>query len=140
MAEPEPEDASSVGGTAYNEPLDLVGVALNEVVFVKLRGDRELTGRLHVSFASQREISPILQIDLPLVQTLHIFTTPCPSSIIRARRKGLTNVETHSGIRQPLQPRARRRDRNDLRGGRGRGRRRECADGKEAVGNVVRAR
>jgi len=31
-----------------NEPLDLVRLSLNEVVFVKLRGDRELQGRLHV--------------------------------------------------------------------------------------------
>ena len=29
------------------EPLDLVRLLLNEVVFVKLRGDRELKGRLH---------------------------------------------------------------------------------------------
>jgi U6 snRNA-associated Sm-like protein LSm3 len=31
-----------------NEPLDLVRLSLNEMVFVKLRGDRELQGRLHV--------------------------------------------------------------------------------------------
>ena len=30
------------------EPLDLVRLSLDEVVFVKLRGDRELKGRLHV--------------------------------------------------------------------------------------------
>ncbi|KAG9232603.1 hypothetical protein BJ875DRAFT_73584 [Amylocarpus encephaloides] len=30
-----------------SEPLDLVRLCLNEVVFVKLRGDRELKGRLH---------------------------------------------------------------------------------------------
>ncbi|KEQ88333.1 Sm-like ribonucleo protein [Aureobasidium pullulans EXF-150] len=29
------------------EPLDLVRLSLNEIVFVKLRGDRELQGRLH---------------------------------------------------------------------------------------------
>lgn len=29
------------------EPLDLVKLLLDEVVFVKLRGDRELKGRLH---------------------------------------------------------------------------------------------
>lgn len=32
-----------------DEPLDLVRLCLDEVVFVKLRGDRELQGRLHVS-------------------------------------------------------------------------------------------
>jgi len=30
-----------------NEPLDLVRLCLDEMVFVKLRGDRELAGRLH---------------------------------------------------------------------------------------------
>ena len=33
-----------------SEPLDLVRLSLDEVVFVKLRGDRELKGRLHVRF------------------------------------------------------------------------------------------
>lgn len=42
MAEPGDE------GTAVSEPLDLVRLLLDEVVCVKLRGDRELKGRLHV--------------------------------------------------------------------------------------------
>lgn len=33
---------------SVNEPMDLVRLLLDEVVFVKLRGDRELKGRLHV--------------------------------------------------------------------------------------------
>lgn len=37
--------------THVQEPLDLVKLLLDEVVFVKLRGDRELKGRLHVSTA-----------------------------------------------------------------------------------------
>ena len=44
----ETEDA---GADPVNEPLDLVRLSLNEVVFVKLRGDRELKGRLHVRSA-----------------------------------------------------------------------------------------
>ena len=36
------------GGAAVSEPLDLVRLSLDEFVFVKLRGDRELKGRLHV--------------------------------------------------------------------------------------------
>ncbi|KAL8783863.1 MAG: hypothetical protein Q9213_004353, partial [Squamulea squamosa] len=32
---------------AVSEPLDLVRLSINEEVFVKLRGDRELKGRLH---------------------------------------------------------------------------------------------
>lgn len=37
------------GDTSVAEPLDLVRLSLDEIVFVKLRGDRELKGRLHVS-------------------------------------------------------------------------------------------
>jgi U6 snRNA-associated Sm-like protein LSm3 len=35
-------------GTSVSEPLDLVRLLIDEFVFVKLRGDRELKGRLHV--------------------------------------------------------------------------------------------
>ncbi|KAI6780112.1 U6 snRNA-associated Sm-like protein LSm3 [Emericellopsis cladophorae] len=40
---------ADVGGddNHVSEPLDLVRLLLNEVVFVKLRGDRELKGKLH---------------------------------------------------------------------------------------------
>ncbi|CAJ2506793.1 Uu.00g079790.m01.CDS01 [Anthostomella pinea] len=43
MAEVEEGPAGGSG----SEPLDLVRLLLDEVVFVKLRGDRELQGRLH---------------------------------------------------------------------------------------------
>lgn len=43
MADVEEGPAGSV-----SEPLDLVRLLLDEVVFVKLRGDRELKGRLYV--------------------------------------------------------------------------------------------
>jgi len=42
-------EAEETGANPVNEPLDLVRLSLNEVVFVRLRGDRELKGRLHVS-------------------------------------------------------------------------------------------
>lgn len=42
-------DADVGGAASFSEPLDLVRLSLDEVVFVKLRGDRELKGRLHVS-------------------------------------------------------------------------------------------
>ena len=35
-------------GSPVAEPLDLVRLLLDEIVLVKLRGDRELKGRLHV--------------------------------------------------------------------------------------------
>ena len=41
-------DVEDAGANPVNEPLDLVRLSLNEIVFIKLRGDRELKGRLHV--------------------------------------------------------------------------------------------
>ncbi|OKL61389.1 hypothetical protein UA08_03506 [Talaromyces atroroseus] len=38
---------TETGGASVSEPLDLVRLSLDEIVFVKLRGDRELKGRLH---------------------------------------------------------------------------------------------
>jgi U6 snRNA-associated Sm-like protein LSm3 len=41
-------DTADEGAASAAEPLDLVRLSLDEIVFVKLRGDRELKGRLHV--------------------------------------------------------------------------------------------
>lgn len=41
-AAPEAEDAT------VREPLDLIRLSLDERIYVKLRGDRELRGKLHV--------------------------------------------------------------------------------------------
>lgn len=43
-------DAGDGDAGPVSEPLDLVRLSLDEIVFVKLRGDRELKGRLHVSY------------------------------------------------------------------------------------------
>lgn len=43
-------DVDDGAAAPVSEPLDLVRLSLDEVVFVKLRGDRELKGRLHVRF------------------------------------------------------------------------------------------
>ncbi|KAL9639400.1 MAG: hypothetical protein Q9164_000941 [Protoblastenia rupestris] len=40
-------DAADGDAAPVSEPLDLVRLSLDEIVFVKLRGDRELKGRLH---------------------------------------------------------------------------------------------
>ncbi|KAK4952307.1 U4/U6-U5 snRNP complex subunit lsm3 [Elasticomyces elasticus] len=40
-------DAEEGSTNVVNEPLDLVRLSISELVFVKLRGERELTGRLH---------------------------------------------------------------------------------------------
>ena len=37
--------------SVVEEPLDLVRLSLDERVYVKMRNDRELRGRLHVSWA-----------------------------------------------------------------------------------------
>lgn len=36
--------------TAVKEPLDLIRLSLDELVYVKLKGERELCGRLHVFY------------------------------------------------------------------------------------------
>ena len=41
-------DVGDADSAPVSEPLDLVRLSLDEIVFVKLRGDRELKGRLHV--------------------------------------------------------------------------------------------
>ena len=45
-------DVDDGASAPVSEPLDLVRLCLDEIVFVKLRGDRELKGRLHVSSTS----------------------------------------------------------------------------------------
>ena len=45
-------DAGDGDAAAVSEPLDLVRLSLDEIVFVRLRGDRELKGRLHVCLMS----------------------------------------------------------------------------------------
>ena len=44
---PTTDDADGDGATAVREPFDLIRLALDERVCVKLRGDREARGRLH---------------------------------------------------------------------------------------------
>jgi len=40
--------------SGIQEPFDLIRLSLSERVFVKLRGDRELTGILHVRLSNIR--------------------------------------------------------------------------------------
>lgn len=56
-----PEDPGA-GANPVNEPLDLVRLSLNEVVFVKLRGDRELKGRLHVRIHGRQSDEAISEL------------------------------------------------------------------------------
>ena len=52
-------DTGEEGNGSVSEPLDLVRLSLDEIVFVKLRGDRELKGRLHVG---RRQLQESLQV------------------------------------------------------------------------------
>ena len=54
-------DAGDADAVAVSEPLDLVRLSLDEIVFVKLRGDRELQGRLHVCLLSTVEVQSNIQ-------------------------------------------------------------------------------
>ena len=64
--------------SGIQEPFDLIRLSLSERVFVKLRGDRELTGILHVRLPNIRsytyvpirtdtELPPILIVRLTMV-------------------------------------------------------------------------
>ena len=64
--------------TGIQEPFDLIRLSLSERVFVKLRGDRELTGILHVCLLifvssarvlirTDTELRPILIVRLTMV-------------------------------------------------------------------------
>ena len=55
--------------SAIQEPFDLIRLSLSERVFVKLRGDRELTGVLHVRFVRR------LALKLTLIRRLGIRWT-----------------------------------------------------------------
>jgi hypothetical protein len=42
---------------AVKEPLDLIRLSLDERIYVKLRSERELRGKLHVGFSSPFMVS-----------------------------------------------------------------------------------
>lgn len=65
-------DTEDVGTSSVSEPLDLVRLSLDEVVFVKLRGDRELKGRLHVS--AKNYLTPSLCLSLGELPTDHFLS------------------------------------------------------------------
>jgi hypothetical protein len=51
-AQPPPE----AEGATVQEPLDLIRLSLDERIYVKLRGERELRGRLHVRPLPERSM------------------------------------------------------------------------------------
>jgi hypothetical protein len=46
----EMEQQQENSGGIVEEPLDLIKLSIDEVIYIKLRGDRELRGRLHVKY------------------------------------------------------------------------------------------
>jgi U6 snRNA-associated Sm-like protein LSm3 len=67
-------DTGEEGNGSVSEPLDLVRLSLDEIVFVKLRGDRELKGRLHVGHKQLNE--PLSAFDLS-TDTLQAYDSHC---------------------------------------------------------------
>jgi U6 snRNA-associated Sm-like protein LSm3 len=52
---------------AAPEPMDLVRLSLDQTVFVKLRGDRELKGRLHVRLLHSGMDWFLISISRPMI-------------------------------------------------------------------------
>jgi len=50
--------ADPLQNTVLKEPLDLILLSLAERIYVKLRGDRELRGKLHVRFKLNSLFTP----------------------------------------------------------------------------------
>ena len=66
--------------SAVKEPLDLIRLSLDERIYVKLRSDRELRGKLHVLLSLSLSLSLLffffgLGLGLMLVLCLY-YTTP----------------------------------------------------------------
>lgn len=62
---------SQAMATQLSSPIDLIRLSLDERVFVKMRGDRELRGQLHVSRAGRAQTPPGTAI------ATHTHTSPC---------------------------------------------------------------
>lgn len=95
-----------------SEPLDLVRLLLDEVVFVKLRGDRELKGRLHVRhlrFACGLDVGYDILTYLPITRlmivTAILFSARWkkPYTSLRTTRMTMkrSRFVTKAGLQQP---------------------------------------
>lgn len=76
MAEVERTSSAASAGPApvgsVTEPFDLIRLSISERVYVKLRGDRELRGTLHVSrlyLDLDSIMPPVADVDLVLADT-----------------------------------------------------------------------
>lgn len=48
------EEVDNIPAITVKEPLDLIRLSLDERIYVKMRNERELRGRLHVSILKNR--------------------------------------------------------------------------------------
>ena len=68
--------------SAVKEPLDLIRLSLDERIYVKLRSDRELRGKLHVFFLFSLLFSfyPLLRTFFDLFSPLNLFSCYFPAA------------------------------------------------------------
>jgi hypothetical protein len=90
-----------------NEPLDLVRLCIDEVVIVKLRGDRELKGRLHVSLRASS--SSYLRNNVLTKADRH--TTRIATSFSETSKKPFSLRKRKTTTRSPAYGRSRSRAR-----------------------------
>jgi len=62
--------------TVVEEPLDLVRLSLDERIYVKMRGDRELRGKLHVSYLNSFSFSLSVSLCVRLLFFLYCLYMP----------------------------------------------------------------
>lgn len=77
-----PRDTAGMASTTVERPIDLIRLSLDERIFVKCKGDRELRGKLHVSGPRATAATPPPARNSRKAQT-HWFATqrrPCRRS------------------------------------------------------------
>ena len=63
--------------TTVKEPLDLIRLSLDERVYVKLRGERELRGKLHVCPLGHPLTRPHAPLAVRLGRLVPVGSAPC---------------------------------------------------------------
>ena len=85
------------GGSNVDEPLDLLRLSLDERIYVKMRGDRELRGKLHVSSLQKaRSGKPPPCSRVRACQRLHITTAADTCTITQSNTRIETNTHAHT--------------------------------------------
>lgn len=77
------EEADQTTTSNVQEPLDLIRLSLDERIFVKLRNDRELRGRLH---AYDQHLNMVLSDVEEVYKTVQINEEPFENSVRTEKR------------------------------------------------------